>query len=240
MLPGDTSLGGSAPSFPRTALDLIRGMGDASTGVRRGSLEELCRLYWKPLYHYLRVGRAKSNEDAKDLTQAFFIWLMEKEPLKRYDPGRGSFRTYMKSLLRHFVQHQDEALQSLKRGGGIRLLDLDLPGGPADSRETDPDRAFDRAWMVSLVDHAVRRVREKFHAKGWIDRFRVFEEYELAPGERPSYADVARRLGFQENEVRSYLFTIRSEVRSEILADLAAMTAGDGELKEEWDAFFKA
>src|SRR6185436_7438630 len=98
------------------------------------------------------VARAKSNEDAKDLTQAFFISLMEKEPLRRYDPARGSFRTYMKSLLRHFVQHQDEALQTLKRGGAVRLLDLDGPAiSIADSREDNPDKAFDRAWMVSLV-----------------------------------------------------------------------------------------
>jgi RNA polymerase sigma-70 factor (ECF subfamily) len=245
MRPGDTSQGGPHPGFPETTWDVVHGAAADSTHVRRASLEELCRRYWKPLYHYLRVARAKSNDDAKDLTQAFFLWLMEREPLKQYDPERGSFRAYIRSLLRHFVQHQDEADHSLKRGGGVRLLDLDGENGPGgetliDPQTQDPDRAFDRAWMVTLVAHAVESVRQRYHAKGWTDRFRIYEEYDMGSGNRPTYAELALRLGVQEDDVRSYLFMIRTEIRSEILSELARTCAGSDDLKKEWDAFFKA
>jgi RNA polymerase sigma factor (sigma-70 family) len=245
MQPGDTSQGGPHPGFPETAWDVVHGAAAGSTQVRRASLEELCRRYWKPLYTYLRVARAKSNDDAKDLTQAFFLWLMEREPLKRYDPQRGSFRGYIRSLLRHFVQHQDEADRSLKRGGGVRFLDLDGENGPRvealiDPQTQDPDRAFDHAWMVTLVSHAVECVRQRYHAKGWADRFRIYEEHEMGSESRPTYVELARRLGVQEDDVRSYLFMIRTEIRSEILSELARTSAGPDDLKEEWDAFFKA
>jgi len=245
MRPGETSQGGPQRGFPDTAWELVHGAAADSTHVRRASLEELCQRYWKPLYTYLRVARAKSNDDAKDLTQAFFLWLMEREPLKQYDPQRGSFRGYIQSLLRHFVQHQDRADHSLKRGGGVRLLDLDGENGPkqdalVDPQTQDPDRAFDHAWMITLVAHAVEVVRRRYHGKGWTDRFRVYEEYEMGSGSRPTYADLARRLGVQEDDVRSYLFMIRSDIRSEILSELARTCAGPDDLKAEWDAFFKA
>ena len=59
MRPGDTSQGGPRPDFPDTAWDVVHGAAAGSTHVRRASLEELCQRYWKPLYHYLRVARAK-------------------------------------------------------------------------------------------------------------------------------------------------------------------------------------
>jgi len=245
MQPGDTSQGGPRPDFPDTAWDVVHGAAAGSTHVRRASLEELCQRYWKPLYHYLRVARAKSNDDAKDLTQAFFLWLMEREPLKRFDPQRGSFRGYIQSLLRHFVQHQDKADHSLKRGGGVRLLDLDGENGPRgdaliDPQTQDPDRAFDHAWMSTLVVNAVECIRRRYNAKGWTERFRVYEEHDMGSGSRPTYAELARRLGVQEDEVRSYLFMIRTEIRTEILSELARTCAGPDDLKAEWDAFFKA
>jgi len=93
--------------------------------ARRAGLEDLIRRYWKPTYRYIRAAWAKSSEDAKDLTQAFFLWTMEKDVLSRFQPQRGGLRIYIKFMLRNFVRNQDEALRRLKRGGGVRLLPLD-------------------------------------------------------------------------------------------------------------------
>src|SRR5579863_5456306 len=107
MSKGDTSLGGDQRGFPETLSELLVGIRHPSPDVRRAALEQLCRNYWKPIYGYIRVGWAKSNEDAKDLTQAFLSWLSEGGRLERYDPGRASFKTFLKSLLRHFLQHAE-------------------------------------------------------------------------------------------------------------------------------------
>src|SRR5213078_3082453 len=113
----DTSLGGTKKEFPKTVWDLVLRARDSSAGVRRAGLEELCRHYWKPVYHYVRVSCAKSNEEAKDLAQGFFMHLVESDDLQQYKPDRASFRTYLKMVLKHFVLDEDKKAQALKRGG---------------------------------------------------------------------------------------------------------------------------
>ena len=93
MKSGDTSLGGSAKEFSKTEPEILTRACNPSLEVRKEALEELCGRYWKPIYCHLRVAWAKSNEDAKDLTQAFLIWLVEGEALARYAPQRAAFRT---------------------------------------------------------------------------------------------------------------------------------------------------
>ena len=185
------------------------------------------------------MGWGRSNEDAKDLTQAFFLWLVEEELVKRYEPGRAAFRTYLKSLLKHFVQDHDKAAHRLKRGGGLRMLGLDE--AVPDSKSTDPEQAFDQAWLAELMGRAVDRVRERFRSSGREAQVRVFEEYNLSPsGDRPTYAALAEKLGLKEGDVKNHLFAVREEIRKEIRDELSRMTAGPRELEEEWNAFFGA
>ena len=211
---------------------------DPSTTVRQEGLNDLCRRYWKPVYHHLRVGWAKTNDTAKDLTQAFFLWLVEGGALARYEPERASFRTFLKSLLRHFVQNQDEALHRLKRGGGVALLALE-DGIPTNPQATDPDEAFHKAWRSSVIARAVDRVRESLRADGKELKFRVFEAYDLRPQEeQPTYAVLAQQFGLQGSEVQHYLADVRELVRNEIRGELAETVMNPEELEEEWNAFF--
>src|SRR5262245_62236490 len=105
MKSADTSLGGGAKGFPDTSLNFPA-----------PGFEALCSRYWKPIYHYYRVGWGKSNEDAKDLTQAFLVWVLQGKSLEGYLPARGSFRAYLKTLLKRFAQHEQESRESQKRG----------------------------------------------------------------------------------------------------------------------------
>src|SRR5262245_11499173 len=164
---GDTSLGGWGQDFPQTAGDMIAGARDPSSRVRRAALEDLSRRYWKPVYTYVRLAWAKSNEDAKDLTQAFFLWLLEGDSIARYEQERASFRTYLKMLLKSFVGHQDEAMNRLKRGGGVRIVALDEAGSVLkevvpDPGAADPERLFDQEWRRVLIQNAVEQVRKEW------------------------------------------------------------------------------
>ena len=140
----DTTLGGSRRQFPDTTEGLLsRLSGDRDY---RSGIEELCRRYWKPVYRYLRIAWAKTNDDAKDITQSFFLWLAEAEALRRYDAGRGGFRRFLKLLLNGFVSNELKSEHRLKRGGG-RVISLDDAqiAEAAGADETDPGRGFDRA-----------------------------------------------------------------------------------------------
>jgi RNA polymerase sigma-70 factor (ECF subfamily) len=238
MNPADTSLGGGKRAFPDTAWSLVVRLGASQSGEYRDGLDMLCRQYWKPVYRYVRIAWARTNEDAKDLTQAFFVWLTEDDALRRYAPERGGFRAYLKVLLKRFVGHQIEALQRLKRGGGVKIVPIDEDLPPAAAGE-DPERAFDAEWLNELVGHAIARVRERFSASGRAAQIRVFEEYDLRPAtDQPSYADVAERLGMKTTDVRNHLFAVREAVREEIRAELAQMTSDAQELEEEYRALF--
>src|SRR5262245_24779581 len=239
---GDTSLGGGRAEFPETVLDQVRRACDVSPDVQRLGLDELCRSYWKPAYHYFRVAWAKSNEDAKDLTQAFFLRLADPDVLKRYDPKKASFRTFFKSLLRHFVQHHDEAMGRLKRGGGHSVVPLDAAvpsdGSLPDPKAVDPEKAFEAEWRKTLIDSAVGRVQTRLRVDPKSVKFRVFQEYYLAEAsDRPTYEALGRKFGLSADVVQHHLSDVRAEVRGEIRALLAESAPDPRQLEEEWNAF---
>lgn len=240
----DTSLGGSGIHFSETAWGMVERARADAPEIRQEGLESLARHYWKPVYHYLRVAWARPNEDAKDLAQAFFLWLTDRQALRGYEPERGSFRAFLKSLLRHFVQHHDEALDRLKRGGGQTFLPLytedGTPAAVADPKAAEPDLVFEREWRRALMATAVEQVRRRLENSGHGAKFRAFEEYTLnaEAGERPTYADVAARLHLKEQEVKRHLEDVREEIRGEIRVQLARTIDRPEELQEEWNAFF--
>jgi RNA polymerase sigma-70 factor (ECF subfamily) len=219
MKPGDTSLGGGEKAFPETTMGFAAGL----PGGEAASLETLCRRYWKPVYGYLRIAWAKSNEDAKDATQAFFAWLLEGDALRRYEPAKGGFRAYLKVLLRRFAGHDERDRHRLKRGGAGPVLPLegDLPGLPSGD---DPEKAFESVWFEEVVNDALRQVRDARP-----DRFRVYEAYAMV-AEPPSYAELAARMNLTVGEVEKALYFVREEIRAEIRRRLAR----DGEVEDDW------
>lgn len=241
---GDTSLGGRPLPFPETSSDVVAQLKDASPTVRRAGFDELSRGYWRPVYQYLRVAGAKSNEDAKDLAQAFFLWLMEGDLLSRYDPHRAGFRPYLKGLLRNFLLDKEDALRRLKHGGGVRHVSLESGGLPleaclSEAIGTDPEKAFDQSWRKHVLACALTRVKAQWASVDQSAKFRVFEEYYLPPGrQRPTYAAVAGILGIKESDVLHSLAEIRTAVREEVRRELSAVTQNSEEMEEEWRAFF--
>jgi RNA polymerase sigma-70 factor (ECF subfamily) len=243
MPSGDTSIGGRGRDFSETTWTVIQRARDESAEVRHKGFEEFCKSYWRPIYGYLRTAWRKSNEDAKDLTQAFLLWLSDPEILKRYVPERGSFRTFLKTLLRHFVQHHDEAMHRLKRGGGQAIVSLDQLGaagfeGPADPQSVDPDVTFETEWRSAVAARAVEKVRQRLAKRGRVIKLQVFEAYCVdRPAEgRITYAEIAARLSIQESEVKQYLIDVREQLREEMCRLIAKTVSTPEEFDAEWKA----
>jgi hypothetical protein len=151
----------------------------------------------------------------------------------------------LKVLLQRFVGHQERALASLKRGGGVRILSLDAADQSyrdlvPDSRTAEPDKLFERAWTAEVLKRAAERTRQFFHAEDEDIAFRLYEEYVLGPpAGRPTYAELARRYDLKEREVETLLTRVRHKMRDEVLHELAGLTTDDQHLQEEWDALFE-
>ena len=235
MKSNNTSLGGSKENFPNTTLGVLQGLTSGPEG-----LDRLCKRYWRPVYAYVRAAWAKSNEDAKDLTQAFFLWLMEEGALARFDPKRGRLRAFLKTLLRRFVGHRETAMNRLKRGGGVQTFSIDDARTPEVQGGTeDPDKQFDRVWILELVGAAVERVKAHRSSGLPLRAFQVYEAFALVPeSERPPHAEIARRFDLPPAQIKQLIFEVRQHIRREVRAELAQITGGARELEEEWDELF--
>jgi RNA polymerase sigma factor (sigma-70 family) len=239
----ETSLGGPQREFPETLWEVVRRAGDRSESERKKGLEELARIYWKPVYSYFRLSWTRSNEDCKDLVQAFFLWLFAGDALAKYDPTRGRFRAFLKSLVKHFVQHHDEAMGRLKRGGGISFVPLDdgdrsLESQIPDPRFNNPDAAFDRTWKESVLKRAFQAVRARLEERGKTVHMKLFEDYDLTPaGERATYRALAEKYGIKETDVHNYLDLVREEMRNRIRQEFARSASSTDDIEHEWNEF---
>lgn len=244
MVKGDTSLGGPDKVFPQTRWSLVWNLSEAESAQFREAIDVLCARYWKPVYTYVRIAWAKSNEDAKDLTQSFFAWLIEGDALKKYAPERGGFRTYLKLLLTRFLGHHDRDAHRIKRGGDRKLVAIETieetHGSLPDPRSSDPSAAFDEAWQKQLLENSVDNVRKKFDSQARQVQFKVFKEMDLHPegDPHPSYEELASRHGLGVSQVRNYLFVVREAVREELRNELTQTTRSREEFEEEWNALF--
>src|SRR5579862_5226208 len=236
-----TSLGGRSRSFPTTQGSWIDDLG--REGSYRRAIDLVCRRYWKPIYWYVRFSGPWKNEEAKDLTQAFLVWLLEEEPLRGYAPSKGRFRPFLKVILRRFLGHEVEAQRRLKRGGGIRIIALNDPafpeGGISDTKTEDPEKAFDRLWAMELAKGAIERVHARLQQQGKEIKFDVYSAIDLCRAEIvPSYQDLASRTGLGEHDVRNYLRDVRAMIREEIRGDLAETVERPEDLEAEWHDLF--
>ncbi len=237
-------MGGKERPFPTTTWGMISQLQERPNPESRTGFETLCRRYWKPVYYHLRIGRGRSNEDAKDLTQAFFLWILESDALRKYERERGSFRRYLKVLLGGFAGHEKSALERLKRGGGKQILSLDFSEASSaelvpDPDASDPAKVFDSLWVKEIIEAATNRVRARLSSTGREAYLRVYQKYDLVPEpQRPTYETLASELGLKVSDIRNYLFAVREMLRDEIRSEVSETTTDLRELENEWNALF--
>ena len=90
----------------------------------QAALAELCRLYWYPLYAFAR-RRGSGPHDAQDLTQGFFLHLLESRALKQANPMRGKFRSFLLTSFKNFASDEAARARCQKRGGDREFVFLD-------------------------------------------------------------------------------------------------------------------
>jgi RNA polymerase sigma factor (sigma-70 family) len=222
----DTAIGGPRGNFPSTQHSLIEA---AAAGLASDALDRVIALYWKPVYRFVRVKFRKDNEDAKDLTQGFFTTALERGFFARFDPARGSFRTYLRMAVERFAANRHAAENRQKRGGDIRFEPVDDQAAATES----PEEVFEREWRRQLFALALDDLRAHCEAAGKQLHFRIFEAYDLGEGERPSYAELADRYGIAETSVTNHLAWARRTLRGFVADRLRGVTAGERELREE-------
>ena len=230
--------------FATTHWTVVLAAGRRSTPQSDRALEELCRTYWFPLYAYVR-RRGHTREDAEDLTQGFFASFLKRNYLQNVSSDKGRFRAFLLGSLKHFLANEHDRASRQKRGGGQAPLSLDWQDAdtryqidPAD--RLSPDKLYDRAWAVTLLEQVIARLRTEFAAEGKAEYFDQLKPFLTAGKGAVSYAEAAAGLGLNESAARVAAHRLRKRYR-ELLREHVAQTLTDpADLDEEMRALFSA
>jgi DNA-directed RNA polymerase specialized sigma24 family protein len=235
-LPADPP--GSRPDFPTTHWTLVTRVRQGGE-VRRAALQDLCGLYWYPIYVFLR-RRGYSQHDAEDCTQGFFIKLLNDESLSAADEGKGRLRTYLLQHLKRHLADQRRFDGALKRGGGLKPISFEEMGAeeryarePLDPR--DPERLFGQAWAHELIAGVREKLRADFADAKRPNAFEVLLPFLLLNEDPPSYREVATELRATEISVRLMVHRLRAKFRELLRDEVAGTMESPAEVDAEID-----
>lgn len=242
----ETQIGGAARAFPETSWTVVARLRDRASPDRRQLLQRLIADYWKPVYCLIRRSWARTNEDAKDLTQEFFLTeVVEGTLLDHFDPERGNFRAFLKGSLANFVRRASRDAGRLKRGGDARALSLEvgeveLAEIVPDARALTPEELFDRAWKRVILARAVALLERRLRARGQEAYFEVFQRYDLDPDNREvSYRSVGKALGLNPDAVKNHLSRAREEFTNAVTDIVAEYVTDPAVLSQELKELFE-
>jgi RNA polymerase sigma factor (sigma-70 family) len=228
--------GGEPRVFATTRWSIVLSAGGSGSEERkaRDALAELCRTYWRPIFSFV-CGRGYSAEDAQDLTQDFFVMILGDNWLQQADPNRGRFRSLLLKSLQNFLINAAHRTRAQKRGGEVKFVSWDdwraeAPSEISNSTEAHdslpPERLFDLRWAATVVEQALRRLREECESKGRLRLFDVLSGYLAAERADVSYSDLSATLGIAETAVKKQLHNMRQRYRW-LLRDEVANTVQD-------------
>jgi RNA polymerase sigma-70 factor (ECF subfamily) len=221
------------PEFAVTHWSVVLAAGGKEGAPAHAALEKLCRLYWYPLYAYVR-RRGHSPEDAQD----FFARLLEKRWLARADQQRGRFRSFLLSAMNHFLADEWDKARAQKRGGGAANLPLKFDTAetryghePADN--VTPEQNYERRWALALLEEVLRKLCLTHQEEGGMEYFTAL--YPCLTGERTAlpYGALAAKLGVSESAVKSAVHRLRRSYRQLLRDEIAQTVAEPSEVDEE-------
>ncbi len=207
----------------------------------RDALAELCRTYWRPVFSFV-CRRGYSTEDAQDLTQDFFVTILEHNWLQRADRKRGRFRSLLLRSLQNFLINASEKTNAHKRGGGVEFVSWDAWAAQAPSQLLNssqapdslaPEQLFDLSWATTVVEHALQRLREECESKGKLWLFQALSPHLTDVRNEVSYAKLSAELGMGDTAVKKQLHKMRQRYRSLLRAEVSQTVENPSDVDDE-------
>jgi DNA-directed RNA polymerase specialized sigma24 family protein len=220
----------------------------AGQGGERAALSVLCKGYWHPVHAFIR-GHGLGREEAEEVTQGFFAFILGRRDLATVRPDRGRFRTWLRSCARHYVLNHLDHAQAQKTGGAIRFVSIEGEPEGATGLAADgalaADRLFDRLWALAAVRRALDRLREEYAKEGRgdvFDRLRATlsdEERDDGPVDETAapHAPLSGAIRAKRNREKVEMRTrYRRCLRAEVTATVADRALVVDEMRELFDA----
>jgi len=224
-----------AERFETTRWSLVLAAAQGAEGSRE-ALEWLCATYWYPLYAFVR-RHTHDLEASRDLTQSFFLSLIDGDSLRRIDPGQGRFRAFLLASVKHFLANERARVDALKRRADNPAFQLPLDDAEAryladPTFGLDPEQVFETRWALAVLDRALRRLREEHETSGKGALFRRLGGY-LTGDDGGSYEGIARELEMTEGALRVALHRMRLRLGALLRKEVVQTVASPAEVDEE-------
>ena len=242
--PVEREIAQTARTFATTHWSLVLAAGRNTSSGGQAALEKLCRIYWYPLYSFVRFS-GSAPADAQDLTQGFFLQLLKSNFLGAVSPRKGKFRSFLLASLKHYLSNERDRARALKRGGGRSPVSIDEQDAENRYRlepidRMTPEKLYERRWALTVLDLALARLKEEYASSGRLHLFDQLKE-ELTGGETcHSHAEIGRQLGMTPGAVKVAAHRLRKRYRECLRAEIANTLADPDEVDEEIRHLFQA
>ncbi len=234
-----STLGGGSFQSTRWTLVLAAGAENATPSQSHEALSELCRIYWRPVYLFLRRN-GHSPDDAQDLTQGFFADLIETRSYARADREKGRFRSFLLGALKHFVADERAKEQTLKRGGGKQFEPLEewalreAEAQISTGFHTNADALYERGWAAALLRQTFSRLAEECAMSGKTALYDSLKPYVAIDREgMVPYAELSARLRRPAATLRSDLTRLRARYRAILREEVGGTVATPADVDDE-------
>jgi RNA polymerase sigma factor (sigma-70 family) len=230
--------------FPTTQWSRVVTAGRGDAAQAREALSGLCQAYWYPIYAYIR-HRRYTPDQARDLTQDIFAYVLERDLFAKADPARGRFRAFLRTVCARQLAGRRDQEKAAKRGGGRSFLSIDpLDAEGRYTREPaeqlTPERIFDRTWALTLLDRVVERLRVEYDDAGRTAKFEELIALLTRDSASGAYSEVAGRLGTTEGNVRVAVHRLRLRYGLLLREEIAATVVDATQVEDEIRTLFAA
>jgi DNA-directed RNA polymerase specialized sigma24 family protein len=180
--------------------------------------------------------------DAQDLTQDFFLMVLEGDLLKRADPSRGRFRSLLLKALQNFLIDNAAKKHARKRGGNVQFVSWDDWMAEAPSHlsipfqrlgQWPPERIYDVRWAATVVEYALHRLAEECEARGRRRVFDVLSGSLTADRAEISYANLSKSLGVPEASMKRLVHQLRKRYRALLREEVAETVEKPADVDDE-------
>ena len=210
---------------------------DGTETEARQALESLCQTYWLPMYAYAR-SLGHNADEARDLTQGFFTYLLDKEILQSVEPSSGRFRSFLFAAIKHFISRQNRKERTLKRGGGTTTISLDFDAGEEryvahPVEKMTPEDIFEHRWAVTVLDRAMDRLETESDGSDREHQFQHLKPYLTSEGPQLPYQEVATTLGVSEGAVKVAVHRLRKRFGEYLRLEIAETVVDPADVNDE-------
>ena len=222
--------------FSTTRWSLVLEAG-AEGKIKEAALEEFCRIYWYPVYAFIR-RRGTEPETARDLTQGFFEKLLRQDWMAGVERRDTRFSTRLCVTLKNFLASEYRRETAQKRGGAERPISLDLVlaeswyGTELETGET-PERIFDRRWAQAVVEAGLRRLQADCTVMGKGNLYAVLHPFLSREPEEGDYQHAGEQLGIERRAVAVAVFRLRKQFQEMVRREVAEGLNDRSQLDEE-------